>query len=69
LLALDEDSSLKRFPLRTQLLMILALAAFARLWCVTHPRPTPAPAQERAVEVLVRPLPRGPALADAGVVH
>ena len=25
-----------RFPLRTQLLMLLALAAFFRLWCVTH---------------------------------
>jgi hypothetical protein len=69
LLALDEDSSLKRFPLRTQLLMILALAAFARLWCVTHPRPAPAPEQERAVDVLVRPIPGGPAPADSGVVH
>ena len=30
----------RRFPLRTLLLMILALVAFARMWWLTHkPRP------------------------------
>ncbi|MBX5480723.1 MAG: hypothetical protein IRZ16_02570 [Myxococcaceae bacterium] len=28
---------MKRFPLRTLLLMILALVLFVRLWCTTHP--------------------------------
>ncbi|HLT28764.1 MAG TPA: hypothetical protein VK013_01890 [Myxococcaceae bacterium] len=27
----------KRYPLRTVILMIVALAAFGRLWCLTHP--------------------------------
>ena len=27
---------MKRFPLRTQLLMLLALVMFVRLYCVTH---------------------------------
>lgn len=31
----------KRYPLRTVLLMIVALAAFGRLWCLTHPPQTP----------------------------
>jgi hypothetical protein len=26
-----------KFPRRTLILMVLALAAFTRLWCVTHP--------------------------------
>ncbi|TQF08692.1 hypothetical protein FJV41_48540, partial [Myxococcus llanfairpwllgwyngyllgogerychwyrndrobwllllantysiliogogogochensis] len=26
----------RRFPLRTLLLMLVALLAFTRLWCVTH---------------------------------
>ena len=33
----------KRFSNRTILLMLLALAAFGRLWCATHPRSTPPP--------------------------
>ncbi|MFP2963781.1 hypothetical protein ACLEPN_40165 [Myxococcus sp. 1LA] len=28
---------MRRFPLRTVLLMLVALIAFGRLWCVTHP--------------------------------
>lgn len=32
---------MKRFPLRTLLLMILALVAFGRLWCVTHSNQAP----------------------------
>lgn len=31
----------KRYPLRTVLLMIVALAAFGRLWCLTHPPEVP----------------------------
>jgi hypothetical protein len=44
---------MKRFPLRTLLLMILALAAFARLWWVSHPHASP-PGPLR-VEVLAKP--------------
>lgn len=35
----------RRFPLRTLLLMILALIVFARMWWITHraaPRPPPS---------------------------
>lgn len=34
----------KRFSNRTILLMLLALAAFGRLWCATHPRTPPSTA-------------------------
>ncbi|WP_257447368.1 hypothetical protein [Archangium lipolyticum] len=55
---------MRRFPLRTLLLMALALAAFARLYYLTHvngrqaesPTPAPAKADERAIDV----TPRGP---------
>jgi hypothetical protein len=45
---IDEDVKKKhrlwRFPKRTLLLMILAVIAFARLWCVTHtPEQKPRP--------------------------
>jgi hypothetical protein len=57
LLELDEDSSLRRFPLRTQLLMLVALAAFIRLWCVTHPAARqPSPESPRPVDVTVQTL-------------
>jgi hypothetical protein len=49
---IDEDVKKKhglwRFPKRTLLLMILAVIAFARLWCVTHTaeqKPRPADVQ------------------------
>ncbi len=35
---------MRPFPLRRILLMVLALVAFGRLWCVTHPaQPEEAP--------------------------
>jgi hypothetical protein len=33
----------RRFPLRTLLLMILALIVFARMWWITHRHPAPPP--------------------------
>jgi hypothetical protein len=65
LLAPGEDSSLRRFPLRTQLLMLLALAAFVRLWCATHPTHRASRDDSVPVEITVRPNPRG-SLPDAG---
>ncbi len=58
-----------RFPLRTLLLMLLALGAFVRFWCASHPsRPAaeraPVPAEERGRVVIV-PMPR-PVTQDAG---
>jgi hypothetical protein len=49
--------------------MILALAAFVRLWCMTHPRPPPAPEREGAVELKMTPPPDGVGPADSGVAH
>ena len=47
--------------------MILALVAFVRLWCATHPRPAPAP--DRPAEP-VQPTPGNTASpADSGAVH
>ncbi|AKF82164.1 hypothetical protein MFUL124B02_26000 [Myxococcus fulvus 124B02] len=37
----------RRFPLRTLLLMLVGLIAFGRLWCVTHPDVTSAAPPER----------------------
>ena len=62
---LDEESSLRRFPLRTQLLMLVALAAFVRLWCVTHPARPAAPQSSVPVDVTVQPIPLG-SLPDGG---
>jgi hypothetical protein len=42
---------LKRFPVRTLLLMILALAAFVRFWCQTHPQAQ----RPRPVDVQIKP--------------
>ncbi|MCY1077567.1 hypothetical protein [Archangium lansingense] len=55
---------MRRFPLRTLLLMTLALAAFVRLYFVTHssgrrverPTPAPAPASDQACRTLERTL-------------
>jgi hypothetical protein len=50
----------RRFPLRTLLLMILALVVFARLWWITHrshpPRAVSGPTLPHA-PIPVRPLP------------
>jgi hypothetical protein len=46
-------SGRRRFPLRTLLLMVLALVAFARFWWITHR--TPAPRPPRVIPV--RPMP------------
>ncbi|WP_426752601.1 hypothetical protein [Myxococcus sp. Y35] len=37
---------MRRFPLRTLLLMLVALIAFGRLWCVTHPDEASRPPSE-----------------------
>ncbi|HZA52564.1 MAG TPA: hypothetical protein VE549_17590 [Myxococcaceae bacterium] len=50
---------MRRFPLRTQLLMLVALAAFVRLWCVTHPTRDRAPEPRAPVDVSVQPVPLG----------
>jgi len=52
----------RRFPLRTLLLMILALVVFARMWWITHrPHPPPPPSvtgpQLPHPPIPVRPLP------------
>jgi len=44
----QKEMRLRRFPLRTLLLMILALAAFVRMWCATHPASEP---RGKAVDV------------------
>lgn len=46
--SVEKQVRLRRFPLRTLLLMILAVAAFVRLWCATHPARDP---KGKAVEV------------------
>lgn len=46
---------MKRFPPRTLLLMVLALAAFARLWCITHPAGGRAEPRAIRVDVLANP--------------
>jgi hypothetical protein len=43
---------LKRFPMRTLLLMILALFAFVWFWCQTHPG---AKRESRPVDIQIRP--------------
>ncbi len=55
---------MRRFPLRTLLLMTLALVAFVRLYLITHPSgrrtesppPTPAPTSDQACRTLERAL-------------
>ncbi|MCP3100844.1 hypothetical protein LZ198_18395 [Myxococcus sp. K15C18031901] len=39
---------MRRFPLRTLLLMLVGLIAFGRLWCVTHPAEAPRGGQATA---------------------
>ncbi|ATB48503.1 hypothetical protein [Corallococcus macrosporus] len=51
---------MRRFPLRTVLLMLVALIAFGRLWCVTHPEEAPSPPPERLTRA-----PGGPGPAAA----
>ncbi|MCE9670433.1 hypothetical protein LY474_21765 [Myxococcus stipitatus] len=46
---------MRRFPLRTLLLMLVALIAFGRLWCVTHQ--AEAPARQQAAGPSVPPPP------------
>ncbi|HUM12520.1 MAG TPA: hypothetical protein VLT82_16355 [Myxococcaceae bacterium] len=46
----------RRFPLRTLLLMVLALIVFARLWWITHQRPPPL---QPHPPIPVRPLAPG----------
>jgi hypothetical protein len=43
---------LQRFPLRTLLLMILALIAFGWFWCQTHPGSEP---KRRPIDVQIKP--------------
>ncbi|NVI96572.1 hypothetical protein HV824_00335 [Myxococcus sp. AM009] len=40
----------RRFPLRTLLLMLVALIAFGRLWCVTHQEEAPGPRPARTAQ-------------------
>lgn len=55
---------LARFPRRTVLLMLAALAAFARLWWVTHaPADAAEPGPPRVVLTTVK---AGPTPTDAG---
>lgn len=51
---------MRRFPLRTLLLMIVALLAFLRLWWVTHAneRARQQP-QHQPVEIMPAPPPAG----------
>ena len=46
----------RRFPLRTLLLMVLALVAFARFWWITHRTPPP-PRPPRVIPVRPTPAP------------
>lgn len=49
-------ASSNKFPVRTQLLMLVALIAFARLWCVTHPKePEVQPREPLPVELVPAP--------------
>ncbi|CAM4335625.1 hypothetical protein [Myxococcus xanthus] len=41
---------MRRFPLRTLLLMFVALIAFGRLWCVTHQEEAPSPRPGRMAQ-------------------
>lgn len=41
---------MRRFPLRTVLLMLVALIAFGRLWCVTHQEGAPVPRPARMAQ-------------------
>jgi hypothetical protein len=45
------EIGLRRFPKRTLLLMILALAVFVRFWCLTHPQAEQKP---RPIDVQIR---------------
>jgi hypothetical protein len=49
------SSGRRRFPLRTLLLMVLALVAFARFWWITHRTPRPPP--PRVIPVRPTPTP------------
>ena len=54
----------RRFPLRTLLLMVLALVAFARFWWITHhqsarPPPSVAGPQQQHPPIPVRPIAPG----------
>jgi cytoskeletal protein RodZ len=49
------SSRRRRFPLRTLLLMVLALVAFARFWWITHRTPPSAP--PRIIPVRPTPAP------------
>lgn len=46
--SVQKDIRLRRFPLRTLLLMILAVVAFVRMWCATHQASEP---RGKAVDV------------------
>jgi hypothetical protein len=50
----------RRFPLRTLLLMILALVVFARLWWITHRPHPPPPASVTGSQVPHPPIPVRP---------
>jgi hypothetical protein len=54
---------LRRFPLRTLLLMVLALLAFARMWWVTHSKQRPE-ARPLGQTIEVTPLTQPPAGGD-----
>lgn len=60
---------MRRFPLRTLLLMLLALAAFFRLWCVTHqtdPAPPAGAEKRRPSRFEISVITDGGIRADAG---
>jgi hypothetical protein len=48
-----------KFPLRTVLLMVVALLAFGRLWCATHPTSALREAESGAIPVQVLPRDAG----------
>lgn len=63
---------MRRFPLRTLLLMVVALLAFLRFWYLTHQEQPPAPATPASprrgflVEVTPEPADGGATPGDAG---
>ena len=52
--------AVRRFPLRTLLLMILALVAFARMWWLTHHFGSPRAVDPRPLTVDVLPREKPP---------
>lgn len=47
----------KRYPLHTLLLMLAALVAFGRLWCLSHPpKDAPAPPESAPTQPARPPL-------------